>query len=44
MYIPFLFSSREQVSAFLDGPIGDELDKPFQKSAFEPWGDQTAVD
>ena len=31
--IPFLFSSREQVSALLDGPIGDELDKSFQKSA-----------
>ena len=30
--IPFLFSSREQVSALLDGPIGDELDKSFQKS------------
>ena len=31
--IPFLFSSREQVSALLDGPIGDELDKSFQESA-----------
>ena len=31
--IPFLFSSREQVSELLDGPIGDELDKSFQKNA-----------
>ncbi len=31
--IPFLFSSREQVSEVLDGPIGDELDKSFQENA-----------
>lgn len=31
--IPFLFSSREQVSKLLDGPIGDELDKSFQSNA-----------
>ena len=31
--IPFLFSSREQVSAVLDGPIGKELDKSFQENA-----------
>lgn len=31
--IPFLFSSREQVSAVLDGPIGKELDESFQKNA-----------
>lgn len=31
--IPFLFSSREKVSAVLDGPIGDELDKSLQKKA-----------
>ena len=31
--IPFLFSSREKVSAVLDGPIGDELDASFQKAA-----------
>lgn len=31
--IPFLFTSREQVSAVLDGPIGEELDKSFQENA-----------
>ena len=31
--IPFLFSSRDKVSAVLDGPIGDELDASFQKAA-----------
>ena len=31
--IPFLFGSREQVSAVLDGPIGAELDKSFQENA-----------
>jgi tripartite ATP-independent transporter DctP family solute receptor len=31
--IPFLFSSREQVSKLLDGPIGEELDKSFQNNA-----------
>ena len=31
--IPFLFSSREQVSAVLDGPIGEELDQSFQENA-----------
>jgi tripartite ATP-independent transporter DctP family solute receptor len=31
--IPFLFSSREQASAVLDGPIGEELDKSFQENA-----------
>lgn len=31
--IPFLFSSREQVSAVLDGPIGKELDQSFQANA-----------
>jgi tripartite ATP-independent transporter DctP family solute receptor len=31
--IPFLFSSREQVSAVLDGPIGEELDASFQENA-----------
>ncbi len=31
--IPFLFSSREQVAAVLDGPIGEELDKSFQENA-----------
>ena len=31
--IPFLFSSREQVSQVLDGPIGDELDQSFQENA-----------
>ena len=31
--IPFLFSSREQVSKLLDGPIGEELDKSFQSNA-----------
>jgi tripartite ATP-independent transporter DctP family solute receptor len=31
--IPFLFSSREKVSAVLDGPIGDDLDESLQKSA-----------
>ena len=32
-YRPFLFSSREQVSKLLDGPIGEELDKSFQSNA-----------
>jgi len=31
--IPFLFTSREQASNVLDGPIGDELDMSFQGSA-----------
>lgn len=31
--IPFLFSSREQVTSVLDGPIGKELDESFQKNA-----------
>ncbi len=31
--IPFLFSSREQVSAVLDGPIGAALDQSFQENA-----------
>lgn len=31
--IPFLFSSREQVGAVLDGPIGEELDRSFQENA-----------
>lgn len=31
--IPFLFSSREQVSAVLDGPIGEALDQSFQENA-----------
>jgi tripartite ATP-independent transporter DctP family solute receptor len=31
--IPFLFSSRDQVSAVLDGPIGAELDASFQENA-----------
>jgi tripartite ATP-independent transporter DctP family solute receptor len=31
--IPFLFHSREQVAAVLDGPIGEELDKSFQENA-----------
>lgn len=31
--IPFLFNSREQVSAVLDGPIGEELDASFQENA-----------
>ncbi len=31
--IPFLFSSREQVSAVLDGDIGKELDMSFQENA-----------
>lgn len=31
--IPFLFSSREQVAAVLDGPIGEELDRSFQEKA-----------
>lgn len=31
--IPFLFSSREKATAVLDGPIGAELDKSFQKNA-----------
>ncbi len=31
--IPFLFSSREQVSGVLDGPIGEELDQSLQESA-----------
>lgn len=31
--IPFLFSSREQAGAVLDGPIGEELDQSFQRSA-----------
>ncbi|MDG2405644.1 MAG: TRAP transporter substrate-binding protein [Paracoccaceae bacterium] len=31
--IPFLFSSREKVSAVLDGPIGDELDASLQEKA-----------
>ena len=31
--IPFLFGSREQASALLDGPIGAELDKSFQENA-----------
>lgn len=31
--IPFLFKSREQVAAVLDGPIGEELDASFQENA-----------
>ncbi len=31
--IPFLFSSRDQAGAVLDGPIGDELDASFQENA-----------
>jgi tripartite ATP-independent transporter DctP family solute receptor len=31
--IPFLFSSRDQVSAVLDGPIGADLDVSFQENA-----------
>lgn len=31
--IPFLFTSRDQVSAVLDGPIGEELDASFQENA-----------
>ena len=31
--IPFLFSSRDQVGAVLDGPIGEELDQSFQQNA-----------
>lgn len=31
--IPFLFSSREQVSAVLDGQIGADLDASFQENA-----------
>ncbi len=31
--IPFLFSSRQQVTEVLDGPIGKELDESFQKNA-----------
>ncbi|MEM8957808.1 MAG: TRAP transporter substrate-binding protein [Pseudomonadota bacterium] len=31
--IPFLFNSREQVAAVLDGPIGEELDASFQENA-----------
>ncbi len=31
--IPFLFGSREQASAVLDGAIGEELDKSFQENA-----------
>ena len=31
--IPFLFNSREQVSAVLDGPIGQELDTSLQENA-----------
>ncbi len=31
--IPFLFTSREQVAAVLDGPIGEELDKSLQENA-----------
>ncbi len=31
--IPFLFSSREQAGAVLDGPIGEELDSSLQKEA-----------
>ncbi len=31
--IPFLFSSREQVSAVLDGPIGQELGRSLQEKA-----------
>jgi tripartite ATP-independent transporter DctP family solute receptor len=31
--IPFLFGSRDQASALLDGPIGGELDKSFQENA-----------
>lgn len=31
--IPFLFTSREQVAAVLDGPIGEELDQSFQDNA-----------
>jgi TRAP-type transport system periplasmic protein len=31
--IPFLFGSREQAGALLDGPIGAELDKSFQENA-----------
>lgn len=31
--IPFLFSSREQVAAVLDGEIGQELDASFQENA-----------
>lgn len=31
--IPFLFTSREQAGAVLDGPIGDELDRSLQEEA-----------
>lgn len=31
--IPFLFSDRAQVSAVLDGPIGEDLDASFQENA-----------
>lgn len=31
--IPFLFNSRDQVAAVLDGPIGAELDQSFQENA-----------
>tara|TARA_B110000503_G_scaffold44977_1_gene73441 strand:- start:2613 stop:3560 length:948 start_codon:yes stop_codon:yes gene_type:complete len=31
--IPFLFSSRDQVSAVLDGPTGADLDASFQENA-----------
>ena len=31
--IPFVFSSREQVSSVLDGPVGEALDKSFQENA-----------
>ncbi len=31
--IPFLFASRDQVAAVLDGPIGAELDKSLQEKA-----------
>ncbi len=31
--IPFLFSSREQAAAVLDGPVGAELDESFQENA-----------
>jgi len=31
--IPFLFSSRDKVSAVLDGPIGTDLDASFQENA-----------
>jgi hypothetical protein len=46
--IPFLFSSREQVSALLDGPIGDELDKSLpEKRGTESswiWGNRFPAD